>query len=145
MKKFKIIFLLTVIPILFYSTGCEKEIEEPDGCYTLSIKQDGEIVILTEPYSVEAGVSIFFENCGMADFYSFFSGKPGHVYAEYTNPADTTSTGVDTNSTGDVSVSYPDAGEYTATMLLTNRTVGDPHNAKQVAMNFDITVTEPVE
>lgn len=134
-----------VFPVLFTAPACEKEVEEPDACYTLSIKKEGEVVILTEPYSVEAGNKISFENCGHADFYAFFSGTPGHIYADYTDPADTITTGSDTNATGDVSVTYNDPGQYTATILLSNRAVGDPYNAKQVAMNFDITVTEPVE
>jgi len=139
-------FLLLVTGLLFLVIqACEKEVEEPDGCYTLSIKKEGEIITLTEPYTVEAGFSISFENCGQADFYAFFSGTTGHVYADFIDPADTTTTGTDTNVTGDVSVTYSTPGEYTATMLLTNRQVGDPYNYKQLVMNFNITVTEPVE
>jgi len=145
MRNLKIILLLTVLPLLFIAPACEKEVEEPDGCYTLSIKKEGEIVVLTEPYSVKTGVGISFENCGKADFYAFFSGTPGHVYAEFINQADLSTTGTDTNSNGDISYTYSIPGQYTATVLLTNRAVGDPYNIKQLVLNFEITVTEPVE
>jgi len=145
MRKLKISFFLAVFSLLIIAPACEKEVEEPDGCYTLTVKREGEIVTLTEPYTVEAGEGITFTNCGYADFYSFFSGNPGHVYAEFTDPADTTTTGTDTNSSGDVSVTYSEIGQYTATILLTNRAVGDPDNVKQLAMNFEITVNEPTE
>ena len=145
MRKFRISFLLAALLLLVIAPACEKEVEAPDGCYTLSIKKEGEVVNLSEPYTVEAGTAIAFTNCGKADFYSFFSGNPGHVYAEYIDPADTITTGTDTNSSGDLSVTYADPGQYTATILMTNRAVGDPDNIKQLAMNFEITVTEPVE
>ena len=145
MRKPKFIFLLMVLSFLFSLSGCEKEVEAPDGCYTLTIKKEGEVVTLSEPYTVEAGVAIAFINCGKADFYSFFSGTSRHVYAEHIDPADTTTTGTDTNSSGDVSVTYSDPGQFTATILLINREVADPDNIKQLAMNFEITVTEPAE
>lgn len=145
MRKFKFILLLAAFSLLFIAPACEKDVEDPEGCYTLTVKREGELIMLTQPYTVAAGEGINFTNCGHADFYSFFSGTPGHVYSEFTNPADTTTTGTDTNSSGDVSVTYSETGQYTATILLTNRAVGDPDNMKQLAMNFEITVTEPVE
>ncbi len=145
MRKLRISFLLMVFSLLVIFPACEKEVEDPDGCYTLSIKKEGEIVILTEPYTVEAGTAISFNNCGKADFYSFFSGNPGHIYAEYIDPADSTTTGTDTNAIGDVSVTYSTPGQYTATILMTNRAISDPDNIKQLVMNFEITVEEPVE
>ena len=133
------------LPILVTLAGCEKDVAEPEGCYTLSVKKEGVVVFLTEPYTVEAGLSISFENCGKADFYSFFPGTPGHVYSEYIDPEDTTTTGQDTNTSGDISVTYSNPGDYLATMLLTNREVGNPDNYTELVMNFTIKVTEPAE
>ena len=53
MRKLRIIFLLKVLPFLFALAGCEKDVVEPDGCYTLSVKEEGAIIVLTEPYTVE--------------------------------------------------------------------------------------------
>ena len=145
MRKFIITFFVAVFSLLIIVPACEKEVEEPDGCYTLTVKREGEIITLSDPYTVEAGEAISFTNCGKADFYAFFSGEPGHVYSDFTNPSDTITTGTDTNSSGDVSVTYSTPGQYTATILLTNRAVGDPDNIKQLAMNFEITVNEPTE
>ena len=119
--------------------------EDPDACYELSIKKQGEVIILTPPYTVDAGRLILFENCGYADFYSFFSGIPGHVWAEFDNPSDTTTTGGETLPGGDKEYAYQTPGEYTATIVLTNRQVGDPYNFKEVTMDFVFTITEPEE
>jgi hypothetical protein len=134
-----------VIPSLMLATGCEKKVEDPVACYKLSIKKEGEIIELTEPYSVDAGREIQFENCGKADFYSFFSGTPGNAWADFIDPSNTTTVGTDTRAGGDINYTYQTTGQYTATMVLTNRKVGDPYDYKQVTMNFEITVTESEE
>jgi hypothetical protein len=94
---------------------------------------------------VDAGRTIDFENCGYADFYAFFSGRPGHVYSEFIDPADSTTTGGDTQAGGDFSFTYQEPGVFTATILLTNREVGNPGNYRQIPLDLVITVTEPEE
>jgi len=145
MRKLKLILLLMVIPMFFITPACEEDIEDPDACYELTIKKEGEIIILTPPYTIDAGRKIIFENCGYADFYSFFNGTPGHVWAEYQDPTDTLTTGGETLPGGDIEYTYLYPGDYTATMVLTNRQVGDPYNIKQVTMEFVFTITEPEE
>jgi len=133
-----------VIPSLMLATGCEKKVEDPVACYKLSIKKEGEIIVLSEPYSVDAGREIHFENCGKADFYAFFSGTPGHVWAEF-NPSDLTTTGADTGAGGHMNYTYQTPGQYNATFVLTNRQVGDAQDYKQVTVDYLITVTEAEE
>lgn len=134
-----------MLPLIFVASACEKAVEDPDVCYTLSIKKDLETIILTEPYTVDAGRAIVFENCGIADFYAYFSGTPGHVYSEFLDPSDLTTVGADTQAGGNLTFTYQTPGQYTFTMLLTNREVGNPGNYKQVPVDFEITVTEPEE
>jgi len=145
MRNFKIILLLIVVPLFFMTTACEKAVEDPVGCYELSIKKEGEVLVLTEPYTVDAGRSIQFENCGKADFYAFFSGTPGHVWADFNNPSDTETVGGDTKTDGSIDYTYQTPGQYTATMVLTNREVKNASNLRQVAHDLQITVTEPIE
>ncbi len=92
--------LLMMVPLILFASACEKAVEDPDVCYTLTIKKDLEFITLTEPFKVDAGRAIVFENCGMADFYSYFSGTPGHVYSEFTDPSDVTTSGGDTQARG---------------------------------------------
>jgi hypothetical protein len=145
MRNFKIILLLIMVPLFFIAPACEKAVEDPLACYKLSIKKEGEVLVLTEPYTVDAGRSIQFENCGKADFYSFFSGTPGNVWADFNNPSDTETVGVDTKSDGSIDYTYSTPGQYTATMVLTNREVKNASNYRQVALDFVITVTEAEE
>jgi hypothetical protein len=145
MKKIKIILLLMLVPLFFIAPACEKNIEDPASCYSLAIKKEGEILELTVPYTVDAGREIQFINCGKADFYAFFSGTPGHIWSEFIDPANTTTTGGDTKPGGNVNYAYQDVGEYTATIVLTNRTVENPKDSRQVTMDLLITVTEPEE
>ncbi len=100
MRNSKIILLLIVVPLFIIATACEKAVEDPVGCYELSIKKEGEVLVLTEPYTVDAGRSIHFKSCGNADFYAFFSGTPGHIWSEFIDPANTTTTGGDTKPGG---------------------------------------------
>jgi hypothetical protein len=144
MKNLKNLILWMVVPSLMFAPACEKKVEDPVGCYTLTIKKEGEILTLTEPYTVDAGRAIHFENCGKADFYACFNGTPGHVWAEF-NPSDLTTTGADTQAGGHIDITYLTPGQYTATFVLTNRQVGDPSNAKQVTVDYVITVTEAIE
>lgn len=134
-----------VVPALILLLACEKKVEDPVACYKLSIKKGGEVLVLTEPYTVDAGRSIEFKNCGKADFYSFFSGTPGHVWEDFNNPSDTETVGTDTKSGGDINYTYQTPGQYTATMVLTNREIINASNYKQVALKFAITVTEAEE
>lgn len=143
MKNLKNLILWMVVPSLMFAPACEKKVEDPVACYTLTIKKEGEILTLTEPYSVDAGRDIHFENCGKADFYAFFNGTPGHIWAEF-NPSDLTTTGGDTGAGGHVNMTYQTPGQYTATFVLTNRQVGDPSNSKQVTVDYVITVTEAI-
>jgi hypothetical protein len=144
MRYFKTLLCWMVIPSLMLAIGCEKEVEDPLACYTLTIKKEGEIIQLNEPYTVDAGREIHFENCGKADFYAFFSGTPGHVWAEF-NPSDLTTTGADTGAGGHMNYTYQETGQYTATFVLTNRQVGDAQDYKQVTVDYVITVTEAEE
>ena len=145
MRNSKIILLLIVVPLFIIATACEKAVEDPVGCYELSIKKEGEVLVLTEPYTVDAGRSIHFKSCGNADFYAFFSGTPGHVWADFNNPSDTETVGSDTKSDGSIDYTYQTAGQYTATMVLTNREVKNASNFRQQALDLLITVTEPIE
>jgi hypothetical protein len=140
MKNNKPILFLMLIVLISIISGCEDEIENPKACYTLKIKNGNGTTELTEPYIVDVGQSISFTNCGSADYYAFFSGVPGNKWSEYTNPADTTSKGADTNTYGDFSFSYQTAGNYILTVVLTNRKVKDPHNFKQVILDIPIQV-----
>ena len=145
MKKPVNFLIFMAFLLIAVTPACEKDLEDPDACYTLTIKKEGEFIVLTEPYSVDAGRSIQFENCGRADFYSFFSGTPGQVWADYKNPSDTATVGADSQPGGNLKYAYQVPGQYTATIVLTNRQVGDPYNSKQIALDFVITVTEPEE
>lgn len=138
-------FLLMVVPLMLIATACEKAVDDPDVCYTLTIKKDLETITLTEPYTVDAGRAIVFDNCGMADFYSYFSGEPGHIYTEFIDPSDLTTVGADTQAGGNLTYTYQTPGQYVFTMLLTNREVGNPGNFNQVSVDFVFTVTEPEE
>lgn len=133
---------MMTVPLFIFITACEKKIEDPVACYKLSIKKEGEILELTKPFTVDAGRSIQFENCGKADFYAFFSGTPGHVWEDFNDPSDTETVGIDTKSGGDIDYTYQTPGQYTATMVLTNREIKNPGNYRQTALNFEITVTE---
>lgn len=144
MKYFKILLLGMAIPSLILAPGCEKKVEDPVACYTLTIKKEGEILQLNEPYTVDAGRNIHFENCGKADFYAFFSGMPGHVWAEF-NTGDLTTTGADTGAGGHLDFTYATPGQYTATFVLINREVGNASNSRQVTLDYMITVTEAEE
>ena len=145
MRNLKILLWLIVVPMFIISPACEKKkVEDPVACYELTIKKEGEVIVLTEPYTVDANREIQFTNCGKADFYAFFSGIPGQIWSEF-NPADKTTVGGDTKPGGNVNYTYQNTGEYTATIVLTNRQVGDPYNNKQRTMDFFITVTEPEE
>ena len=127
------------------ASACEKAIEDPQVCYTLTIKKDLETITLTEPYTVDAGRAIVFKNCGYADFYSYFSGTSGHVYAEFIDPSDLTTVGQDTQARGELTISYQTPGQYVFTMVLTNREVGKPDNYRQIPVDFVFTVTEAEE
>jgi len=143
MRIKKCILLLIVSIFIFSISGCKSGIESPEACFTLKIKKADKIIELAEPYIVEVGQVIEFYNCGIADYYSFFSGMPGSVWADYINSADSTNSGMDTNPNGDFSFSYTSPGNYTTTVVLTNRTVKEPHNYKQLNINFAIKVIEP--
>jgi hypothetical protein len=144
MKYFKTLLLGMALTSLIIAPACEKKVEDPVACYTLTIKKEGEILQLNEPYTVDAGREIHFENCGKADFYAFFSGTPGHVWAEF-NPSDLTTTGADTGAGGHMNYTYQTPGQYTATFVLTNREVGKASNSRQVTVDYVITVTEAEE
>jgi hypothetical protein len=131
--------------MFFITPACEKDIEDPAACYKLSIKKEGEILVLTEPYTVDAGRSITFENCGKADFYSFFSGTPGHIWEDFNDPSDTETKGADTKSDGSFNYTYQDPGQYNATVVLTNREVKNASNYRQVTLVLVINVTEAEE
>jgi hypothetical protein len=131
-----------MVVLLIVAAACEKKLEDPVACYKLTIKKEGEILDLSKPFTVDAGRSISFENCGKADFYSFFSGTPGHVWEDFKDPSDVTTVGTDTKSGGHIDYTYQTPGQYTATMVLTNREVKNPGNSRQIALNFEITVTE---
>lgn len=133
------------VPLFITTPACEEDVEDPAACYELSIKKEGEVLVLTEPYTVDAGRSIQIENCGKADFYSFFSGTPGHVWADFNNPSDTETVGADTKSGGSIDYTYSTPGQYTATMVLTNREVNNASNYRQVALDLVFTVTEAEE
>ena len=142
MRKTRITLMLIVVPLLILASSCESKLEDPVACYELSIKKEGQVLILTAPYTVDAGRSITFSNCGKADFYSFFSGTPGHVWADFNDPSNTTTTGGDTKADGSINYTYQDPGNYTATLVLTNRKVGASSEYKQLTVNFEIMVTE---
>jgi len=140
----KSILLLIVSVLLVLFSGCsEEELQNPKAHYTLTSKTENGTIVLTEPYIVNVGQSINFTNDGSADYYSFFSGMPGSVWTDYINPDDTTNEGFDTTATGDISFIYTAAGDYTATMVLTNRKMKNPYESKQVTINFAIKVIVP--
>lgn len=145
MRKPTTFLWLASLLVFMFVTACEKEVEDPEACYTLTIKKEGEVIELADPYTVDAGRAIQFTNCGHADFYAYFAGTPGHIWSDFTGQDDLSTTGSDTNSTGDFSITYSNTGTYTATVVLTNRQVGDSYNYKQVAVDFVITVTEAEE
>jgi hypothetical protein len=125
-------------------SGCTKEeLKDPYARYTLTIRNENGATVLTEPYIVNVGQQIDFTNVGSADFHSFFSGMPGSVWTDYINKTGTKSEGKDTNTYGDFSVTYTAAGDYTATVVLTNRKVKSPLDYKQVTINFAIKVIVP--
>lgn len=144
MKVVKHFIHLIFIGLLFAATSCTDVVEEPVLCYNLIIEQGGEEIVLKEPFTVVAGQTIEFTNCGLADFYSFFPGTPLNSWSEYKDQNDLSIKGLDTNG-GDISYAYEIPGTYTATMVLTNRQVSDPTNSKQLTKDFVITVTPIVE
>jgi hypothetical protein len=145
MRYFKALFLWMVLPSLLIAPGCEDSFTDPEICYQLSIKKEGEILQLTPPYTVDAGRQISFTNCGKADFYAFFSGTPGHVWEDFNNPADTVTVGSDTKADGSIDYTYQNPGTYTATFVLNNRKFKEPLTTKQGILELAIEVTEAIE
>lgn len=143
MSNAKSIINLILIALVLILPACEKEIENPEACYILTVKSADGTIVLEAPYIVDVKQVIDFKSCGTADYYAFFSGAPGNIWSEYTNPADSTTIGADTNSNGDFTFAYPISGNYTVTVVLTNRKFKDPHNYKQVTIDFAIQVKEP--
>lgn len=146
MRTSKSIVLLIVSVLLFMISGCSKEeVKNPYAQYTLTIRNENGITVLTEPYIVDVGQKIDFTNVGSAQYHSFFSGMAGRVWTDYLNPDDTTTEGTDTNEFGDFSITYTAPGDYIATVVLINRKAKDPSNFKQVILNFAIKVVVPAQ
>jgi hypothetical protein len=143
MRKEKSILIGILIALIVVLPGCKKEIENPTACYTLKAKTPDGTKIMSAPYIVEAKQEIEFDNCGAADYFSYFSGKPGSIWAEFQDPYDSTTVGTDTNPFGGFFISYPDPGTYTLTIVLTNREVKNPANFKQVTIDYEIQVVDP--
>jgi hypothetical protein len=141
-KEKSFLFQILIVFILLLSS-CKKEVEIPTGCYTIQINTENGRVTLKEPYVVTTNQDVEFYNCGRADFYAVFSGKPGSIWREYMDPADSTSVGADANLNGNFNVTYQTPGDYTLTVVLTNRMPKDPSNFKQLTMDFNIKVVLP--
>lgn len=143
MRKMNSILTGILIAVLFMLSGCNKEIEDPIPCYTLKVKGADGTKILSPPYVVEAKQEIEFDNCGAADYYAYFSGKPESVWTDFQDPNDHTTSGSDTNPYGGFFITYPTPGTYIVTVVLTNREVKNPSNFKQVTIDFEIVVVAP--
>lgn len=144
MRKEKSILLGILIVLTMVITGCKKEIEDPEVHYIVQIRNVDGVQTLSEPYKVTAKQVIEFYNQGTADFYSYFSGKPGNVWAEYSDPSDLTTVGEDTDEKGNFSVTYQTPGKYTLTVVFTNRKSKNPSDFKQATQNFEIEVIAPL-
>ena len=143
MRKEKSILIGILIALIVSLNGCKKELESPDACYTLRIRTEDGTKIVSSPFVVETNQEIEFDNCGAADYYSYFSGKPGSIWADFQDPNDVTTVGSDTNPYGGFYIEYQTPGTYTATVVLTNREVKKPSNFKHVTIDFEITVVAP--
>jgi len=143
MRKEKSILIGILIALIVAVPGCKKELESPTACYTVRVKSADGTKIISEPYIVETNEDIEFDNCGAADYYAYFSGKPGSIWAEFQDPNDFTTEGTDTNPFGGFIIKYPNPGTYTVTIVLTNREVKNPSNSRQVTIDYEIKVVEP--
>jgi hypothetical protein len=143
MRKEKSILIGILIALIVVIPGCKKELESPVACYTLRVKTADGTKILNAPYIVEAKQEIEFDNCGAADYYSYFTGKPGSIWTAFQDPGDSTTEGSDTNPFGGFYITYQTPGIYTATVVLTNREVKNPANLKQLTIDFEIEVVAP--
>jgi hypothetical protein len=143
MRKEKSILIGILVALLVVIPGCKEELESPTVCYTLRVKSADGTKIMSEPYVVETNEEIEFDNCGSADYFAYFSGKPGSIYADFLDPNDFTTEGTDTNPYGGFFIKYPDPGTYTVTIVLTNREVKNPTNSKMVTVDYEITVIAP--
>ncbi len=143
MRKEKSILIGILIVFIVAIPGCKMEIENPTACYTLKVQGEDGTKIISAPFIVKVDEAIEFDNCGAAEYYAFFSGKQGSIWADYLDPDDLTTEGSDTNPYGDFYITYQTPGTYTATVVLTNREVKNPSNLKQVTMDFEIEVVVP--
>jgi hypothetical protein len=143
MRKEKSILIGILIALIIVIPGCKKELESPTACYTLKVKTADGTKIISAPYVVEAKQEIEFDNCGAADYYSYFTGMPESIWADFQDPADSTTEGSDTNPYGGFYITYKNPGTYTATVVLTNREVKNPKNQKMVTIDFVIEVLAP--
>jgi hypothetical protein len=143
MRKEKSILIGILIALIFVIPGCKKEIESPTACYTLRAKTADGTKILSAPYVVEAKQEIEFDNCGAADYFAYFTGKPESKWVNFQDPNDSTTVGYDTNPYGGFYITYQTPGTYTATVVLTNREPKNPSNSKQVTIDFEIEVRAP--
>jgi hypothetical protein len=143
MRKEKSILIGILIALIVGIPGCKEELESPKVCYTLRVKSADGTKIMAEPYIVETNEDIEFDNCGAADYFAYFSGKPGSIWADFQDPNDSTTKGTDTNPYGGFVIKYSDPGTYTVTVVLTNREVKNPTNSRMVTVDFEIKVVAP--
>jgi hypothetical protein len=143
MRKEKSILIGILIALTVMIPGCKEELESPAVCYTLKVNSADGTKIMAEPYVVGTNEEIEFDNCGNADYFAYFSGKPGSIYSDFLDPNDSTTEGTDTNPYGGFFIKYPDPGTYTVTVVLTNREVKNPANSRMVTVDYVIKVVAP--
>ncbi len=132
-KIYKILFAGLVMGLSFFA-GCKKEAEifPPEACLTMVRDSLGTQTPLPEGGFIYAGEQIIFKDCGSFDFGTFYSGLKGRTY-DKDSVNSVVSYGEPFPTRGVVTITYPAAGSFTATLIAVNYSGTEPLRAlKQV-------------
>ncbi len=126
-KLYRLLFVGLITGLVSLTACDEAVILQPEACFTMKRDSAGVQTDLAEGGFIYAGESILFYDCGSFDFATIYAGTPGKDYDN--SSAESPSYGTDFPTRGFLSVTYPDAGTYTATLIATNYSGKEPQRA----------------
>lgn len=141
------IFIINILAVCVFWTllSCEDgDIEAPKPCLEteVQVQQDGQNVFVSAT-SVAVGEEMNFSSCGKSTYAVIYPGDANHVLPVSEN--DTTNYGFPMTQGVRFAYTYPTAGVYTATLLVTNVSSYSTSKKREIirrSTDIVITVTE---